>query len=61
MPSNCPFGYRFLWRTDGTTDGTYDVNPNIDYCIGELLAVGNSVYFTSDADGHGREIWRYVP
>jgi len=51
----------FLWRSDATAAGTYDVNPDLDYCLDNLTAVGNSVYFVSNAGGYGNELWRYVP
>lgn len=52
---------QFLWRSDGTADGTYDVEPSANYCPTYLTAVGNSIYFTSDIGGFGSELWRYVP
>ena len=60
-PSTCVFVPRFLWRSDGTADGTYDVDPSVNYCPIYLTAVGNSIYFTSDVGGFGSELWRYVP
>jgi len=26
-----------------------------------MTAAGNSVYWVSDADNHGNELWRYTP
>jgi ELWxxDGT repeat protein len=52
---------QFLWRSDGTADGTYDVDPSGNYCPHNLTAVGSSIYFTSDLAGNGSELWRYVP
>jgi ELWxxDGT repeat protein len=52
---------QFLWRSDGTADGTYNVDPAVNHCPTFLTAVGNSVYFTSDVGGYGSELWRYVP
>jgi ELWxxDGT repeat protein len=50
-----------LWRTDGTTAGTYRVT---DICAGRcdaspayLRAVGASVYFQADDGVSGRELW----
>src|SRR5262245_25778762 len=50
-----------LWRTDGTTAGTWrvkDVNPgtaNSD--PGQFVAVGNQLFFTATVAGLGRELW----
>lgn len=60
-PSTCFFEPSFLWRSDGTAAGTYNVNPELDYCLGNLTVVGNSVFFTADVGSAGNELWRYVP
>jgi ELWxxDGT repeat protein len=52
---------QFLWRSDGTADGTYDVDPSVNYCPLFLTPVGSSIYFTSDVGSYGSELWRYVP
>jgi ELWxxDGT repeat protein len=49
-----------LWRSDATSAGTYWVGGPESH-IGEIVAVGDSIFFTSDADGYGGELWRYVP
>jgi len=59
-PSFVPAPTLTLWRSDGTTAGTYSVGPP-DAHMGEVTAVGNSVYFVANANGHGTELWRYVP
>ncbi len=60
-PSTCFFEPRFLWRSDGTAAGTYNVNPELDYCLNNLTVMGNSAFFTADVGDAGRELWRYVP
>jgi ELWxxDGT repeat protein len=58
-----------LWATDGTAAGTRlvkDINPGIviDANQGtgsnprDIVAVGNTVYFTADDGVHGRELWK---
>jgi hypothetical protein len=60
--TNCPFGGPyFLWRSDGTAPGTYNVDPTQDYCLTELAVVGPAIYFDGDVGSQGRELWRYVP
>jgi ELWxxDGT repeat protein len=49
-----------LWRSDGTTSGTFSVGPP-DAHMGYVTAVADSIYFTANADGFGTELWRYVP
>lgn len=49
-----------LWRSDGTAQGTYSVGGS-DAHRSSFTPVGNSLYFVSDADGYGIELWRYVP
>jgi hypothetical protein len=49
-----------LWRTDGTLEGTYNLGPDPGGSY-YVTRVGNSIYFVTDADGHGDELWRYVP
>ncbi len=49
-----------IWRSDGTVDGTFSVgDPAAD--MSDLVTVGSALFFVSNADGHGRELWRYVP
>ena len=49
-----------IWRSDGTVDGTHSVgDPAAD--MSDLVAVGSALFFVSNAGGHGRELWRYVP
>lgn len=43
-----------------TFGGTYSLGPpqaNMEL----VTAVGNSIYFASNAGGYGSELWRYVP
>ena len=49
-----------LWRSDGTADGTYSVGGT-EAKMWDMTAAGNSVYWVSDADNHGNELWRYTP
>lgn len=54
-----------LWRTDGTTNGTYmvkDVNPGPGDSIfrqrGDAVAIfGSRAIFVADDEVHGRELW----
>jgi len=51
-----------LWRSDGTTAGTYAVSPT--YATGlvnELTAFGDDILFVNQANGKGSELWRYNP
>ncbi len=50
-----------LWRSDGTSAGTYmvkDINPGADSSnVNDIITVGNKLYFSAyDAD-HGQELW----
>ncbi|HYD90604.1 MAG TPA: hypothetical protein VEA37_03840, partial [Flavobacterium sp.] len=53
-----------LWRTDGTTEGTYkviDLNPDkgaIPANFADLKKIGNYVYFKADDGIHGLELWK---
>jgi hypothetical protein len=61
-PSSCGIlPPEFLWRSDGTAAGTYDVDPTQAYCIDEMVAVGHSVFFSAVGGDYGKELWRYVP
>ncbi|HEX5151677.1 MAG TPA: ELWxxDGT repeat protein [Parafilimonas sp.] len=44
-----------LWRSDGTTNGTY-LLKNLH--LGEITVMGNLIYFTADDGIHGLELWR---
>ena len=50
-----------LWRTDGTTSGTYkvkDINPEATIgIIRDLITVGNLLYFNAE-DGVSNGVWR---
>lgn len=59
-PSFVPAPTLTLWRSDGTQSGTYSVGPP-DAHMYSPTAVGSSVFFVADAEGHGTELWRYVP
>ena len=51
-----------LWRSDGTTLGTWlvkDINPGADRSgVRSLTSLGNDIYFTADDGTHGRELWK---
>lgn len=48
-----------LWRTDGTTSGTYIVRDmGSGGSLGNLTAVGSTLYFTADDGVHGNELWK---
>jgi len=50
-----------LWRTDGTTDGTFilmDINPGeASSLVSEVTIVGEMAYFYADDGVHGFELW----
>jgi ELWxxDGT repeat protein len=53
-----------LWRSDGTPEGTQlvkDVNPGSESSLsifsGDVLRIGDLVYFPADDGARGREIW----
>ena len=52
--------YYTLWRSDGTASGTHSVGGT-EASMWDITAVGNSIYWVSDAADHGNELWRYVP
>jgi ELWxxDGT repeat protein len=51
-----------LWRTDGTSAGTWmvrDICPGVcDSRIGEILAVGDLLFFSAKDGAHGFELWK---
>ena len=49
-----------LWRSDGTTAGTFSAGPPEAH-MHSPTAVGNSIFFVANAGGYGTELWRYVP
>jgi ELWxxDGT repeat protein len=49
-----------IWRSDGTTAGTYAATPGFANGIGSTRTVGNSVFFVTQAS-KGMELWRFVP
>ncbi len=59
--SDSQHGYE-LWRTDGTTAGTYilkDINENPASSLAKpLFSIGNYLYFMADDISHGNELWR---
>jgi ELWxxDGT repeat protein len=59
-PSTTPAPGTLLWSSDGTLGGTTNVDCRWAY-IWELTVVGNSIFYASDADLHGSELWRFVP
>lgn len=53
-----------LWRTDGTSAGTYqvmDIHPTGSSSPRDIVRVGEAVFFTAVDGVHGRELWSYVP
>ena len=59
-PSFVPAPTLDLWRSDGSAGGTYKVPGGGGYIRG-ITAVGSRIFFASDADGHGTELWAYMP
>lgn len=59
--SDSQHGYE-LWRTDGTTAGTYllkDINKKTASSFAKpMFGVGNYLYFMADDISHGNELWR---
>ena len=50
-----------LWRTDGTSSGTYavaDINPTGDSTPSELTAVGSTLYFVAYSPTYGSSLWK---
>lgn len=60
-PSFVPAPTTTLSRTDGTAEGTYPIQPENYGNMGEMVAVGDSVFFVTNGGGYGFELWRYVP
>lgn len=56
----CDSACNTVWRTDGTAAGTYSLGGS-SAVIGNFTAVGDTLYWTSNAEGHGFELWAYVP
>jgi ELWxxDGT repeat protein len=48
-----------LWRTNGTTSGTYPIKANVisDY-YSHPVAVGKTLFFKNYDDEHGYELWK---
>ncbi len=46
-----------LWRTDGTSAGTFQLTPEGLAVRSVLVALGNSVCFTAEDEEHGTELW----
>ena len=50
-----------LWRSDGTTDGTYAVGPGYaSQKLDNVTAAGGKIFFSTQA-GKGTELWAYAP
>ena len=51
-----------LWKSDGTTAGTLQVNDDINSSaannLSDLTAVGSVLYFTANDGVHGNELWK---
>jgi len=58
-PSTTPAPAALVFRSDGTLDGTRNLDCRWAY-IWELKVVGDSIFFVSDAQG-GSELWAYKP
>ncbi len=64
MVGNSDTNYSYeLWKSDGTADGTVLLKKFIDQSAwnypSRLVAAGNTLYFSSDAEGYGAELWKY--
>jgi len=59
-PSFTPAPTTLLWSSDGTLAGTTNVDCRWAY-MWDLTVVGNSIFYASDADSYGSELWRFVP
>ncbi|MEE9493216.1 MAG: ELWxxDGT repeat protein [Gammaproteobacteria bacterium] len=46
-----------LWKSDGTLAGTKQVYQFENATLGQLLAVGDTLYFVLDDGAHGNELW----
>lgn len=48
-----------LWRSDGTTEGSFPLKPGAPIRMSDpsVVVAGSSVYFNGD-DGSGRKLWR---
>ncbi len=63
-PATTPTRGLELWRSDGTASGTtyFDIRPGSAGSDPRHLAtVGASAYFSADAGGYGRELWKAGP
>jgi ELWxxDGT repeat protein len=55
-----PSGQQFLWRTDGSADGTARVSDRVTFSGGfipDVSRIGNSIYFAG-TDDRGTELWK---
>ena len=60
-PSFVPAPTTTLARTDGTAEGTYAIQPEHYGNMAAIVPVADSVFYVTNADGYGFELWRYVP
>jgi ELWxxDGT repeat protein len=54
-----------LWQSDGTGPGTTRACPDVEPCAGfmpsKFIVASGALYVTADAEGTGREVWRFIP
>jgi ELWxxDGT repeat protein len=60
-----PFYGRELWRSDGTSSGTYPVadiySTTLSSYPTDLVALNGILYFVADNGSTGRELWQFNP
>ena len=61
--SNDPTDGFELWKSDGSTEGTFKINVDeaehtADSQLNHIAAIGGSVYFAADDGLNGSELWR---
>ncbi len=55
--ANMDYGGGELWRSDGTTAGTFRVKKGTPY-IGSLVRVNGTLFFINFDDARGSELWK---
>lgn len=57
VPSETP-GFRSLWRTDGTSEGTFRLtSPEVWVATLSFIPLDGQLYFTVIDEAHGLELW----